>query len=130
MRRGTVIILLLLALAASMGCSIGTNITPGGNTPVAKTWQQVIEFTGSSMKTTQKFSIGSNEWRIRWTTTPGANGDGNFVIYVYAGNGDMVDVAANIIGKGADTSYVYAGGEYYLTILSDQNYDIVIEQNK
>jgi len=96
--------------------------------PAAKSWQQVTEFTGDSTKTTQPFTIESGEWRITWTATPGTYGDGNFVIYLYSADGNMVSVAANVIGEGGDTSYVYTSGTYYLSIIAVENYDIVIEQ--
>ncbi len=38
---------------------------------VVKIWQQVIEFGGSSIKTTQKSTIDSDEWMLTWTTTLG-----------------------------------------------------------
>src|SRR5450830_1605932 len=104
------------------------NVTPKKPAPAAKNWQQVTEFTGDSTKTTQPFTIVSNEWRIAWTATPGTYGDGNFVIYLYSADGNIVSVAANVIGEGGDTSYVYTSGTYYLSIIAIENYDIVIEQ--
>ena len=62
---------------------------------VVKIWQQVIEFAGSSIKTTQKSTIDSDEWMLTWTTTL-RDYEGNFVIYVYSGNGDIVNVVANL----------------------------------
>jgi len=67
---------------------------------VVKIWQQVIEFGGSSIKTTQKSTIDSDEWMLTWTTTLG-DYEGNFVIYVYSGNGDIVNVVANLEGPHA-----------------------------
>jgi len=62
---------------------------------VVKIWQQVIEFGGSSIKTTQKFTIDSDKWMLTWAITLG-DYEGNFVIYVYSGNGDIVNVVANL----------------------------------
>jgi hypothetical protein len=128
--------------AASSG-NKGTATTTGTNTtettkavvtptpkPVAKTWQKVIEFKGSSIKTTQKFNIVSNNWRIKWSTTPTSIGNMNFQIYVNDASGANVGVAANIIGKGSDESYMTDIGEHSLTINTAQNYDIIIEQEK
>lgn len=106
--------------------TIKTNIP----TTAPKTWQQVITFKGSSIKTTQKFTIDSNNWRIKWSTTPGKLGDMNFQIYINDANGAPVGVAANIIGKGNDESYMTDIGEFSLTINTAQNYNIVIEQEK
>ncbi|MBX4271863.1 hypothetical protein [Clostridium estertheticum] len=98
--------------------------------PVVKTWHKVIEFKGSSIKTTQKFNIDSNNWRIKWSTTPGSMGKMNFQIYVNDAKGDNIGVAANIIGKGSDESYMTDTGEHSLTINTAQNYTITIEQEK
>jgi len=98
----------------------------------AKTWQKVIDFKGNSIKTTQKFTISSDEWKIKWSTTPGTYGDMNFQIYLYDGNGNLAGsgVLANIIGKGSDESFIYESGEYYLMINTAQNYTITVEENK
>lgn len=144
MRRSVIIVLVLLALVASVGCATAPNTTPS-TTPVpppvvvpvekkppvvkAKTWKKVIEFTGNGIKTTQKFTIDSDEWMLTWATTPG-DFAGNFIVYVNRGNGETVSMAANVMGKAADTSYFYAGGEYYLYIISTQPYSIIISQYK
>jgi hypothetical protein len=98
--------------------------------PAAKTWQQIIAFEGSSTKNTQTFHVTSNEWRINWSTQPGQYGDMNFQIMVYKGENNLVSVAANVIGKGADTSYMRGSGDYYLMINTAQPYKITIEENK
>lgn len=110
-----------------------TTVTPVVETtakPVEKTWQKVTEFKGASIKKTQKFTVTSDEWRIKWSTTPGQYGDMNFQIYVNDSEGNMTDVVANIIGKGSDESYMDNAGVYSLEINTAQNYVITIEQNK
>lgn len=101
-------------------------------TEKTKTWQRVTEFRGNSIKTTKKFTIDSDEWKIKWSTAPGEYGDMNFQIYLYDTNGNLAGsgVLANIIGRGNDESYIYESGEYYLMINTAQNYNITIEQNK
>lgn len=144
MRRSVIAILVLLVLVVGAGCATVPNTAPS-TTPVpppvvvpvekkppvvkAKTWQTVIEFTGNGIKTTQKFTIASDEWMLTWATTPGSF-EGNFIVYVNRGNGEMVNVAANVMGKAADTSYFYAAGEFYLEIISTQPYSIIISQYK
>jgi hypothetical protein len=109
--------------------TIQTSIT---ETEKPKTWQRVMQFNGSSIKTTRKFTINSDEWKIKWSTYPGEYGDMNFQIYLYNNDGNLAGsgIIANIIGKGNDESYVYESGEYYLTINTAQNYRIIIEQYK
>ena len=105
--------------------------TPIAETVKAKEWQTVKIFKGSSIKTTQKFTVTSDEWRIVWSTTPVESiGDMNFQIYVNDSNGDNISVAANIIGKGNDESYMTGSGEYSLMLNSAQNYVVKVEENK
>jgi len=134
----------ILALSIGMsliGCSaspkpiktepITINVETKEVKPVVKVWQKVIKFKGNSIKTTQKFNVTSNEWRIKWSTTPvKALGDMNFQIYVNNSKGENISVAANVIGKANDESYMDKSGDYSLTINTAQDYNIIIEQNK
>lgn len=94
------------------------------------TWQTVTTFEGNSIKDTETFHVSSNEWRINWSTEPGQLGDMNFQIYVYKDSEIPVSVAANVIGKGNDISYVRGSGDYYLKINTAQPYKIIIEEKK
>jgi hypothetical protein len=94
------------------------------------TWHDVITFEGDSTKNTQTFHISSNNWAISWATTPGKYGDMNFAIMIYDENGNLIDSAANIIGKGSDTTYMKGSGNYYLKIITGQPYKIRIEEYK
>lgn len=98
--------------------------------PKAKNWQKVIAFSGSSIEKTQKFTINSNEWRIKWSTLPSKYGDTNFVVSVYDENGDIVNVVVTSVGKGADESYIIGTGTYSLEIDTVQKYNIIIEENE
>ena len=92
-----------------------------------KAWKEVIKFSGSSIKTTQKFTVTADEWRIKWDTTPTAD-DANFQIYVNNADGSIKSVVANIIGKGSDESYITGSGEFSLTINTSQKYNVTIEE--
>lgn len=94
------------------------------------TWHDVITFEGNSIKDTQTFHISSNYWAIGWATQPGEYGDMNFQIFVYDENGSLVNVVANVIGKGSDTSYMRGEGNYYLSINTGQPYVIKISEYK
>lgn len=124
-----------------IGLMIPTNSAPTHNskttvtqkTPEAKpeaTWHDVITFEGNSIKNTQTFHISSNDWAISWATTPGEYGDSNFAVTVFTENGNLVDMVANIIGKGSDISYMKGSGDYYLKIISGQPYKIKIQEFK
>lgn len=95
-----------------------------------KTWVDVTKFEGNGIKNTEKFNIDSDEWRIVWSTQPGDSGKQNFQIYVNDKDGELSDVAANIIGQGNDTSYMNKSGQYSLKIVSGQPYTITIQEKK
>jgi hypothetical protein len=84
---------------------------------------KVAEWQGASIKNTETFEVASKEWKIFWAT----RGDSNFSITVYDANTDkMVDLVANIIGSGSDTSVIRGKGRFYLKILASQDYKIQI----
>jgi len=139
-----VIIVIIIAIITSGGSDDKGSTDASGKTVsstaadadngAAKEWKEIAKFEGNSIKTTEKFIIDSDEWRIKWSTTPGEYGDMNFQIYVYNSDGSLNTssggIVANIIGKGSDTSYIHESGEYYLTINTAQNYTITIEELK
>jgi len=139
----TGILILTMSVLLFSGCSSQANSEPTTSDPVAAkpavadpvvaepTWQTVATFTGDAIRNTEKFTITSDEWRITWDTTPLEQyGDMNFQIYIYGQDQEMVGVAANVIGKANDVSYMYQPGEFYLTINTAQSYNIVIEELK
>jgi len=98
--------------------------------PSKLTWYKVVQWRGKSIKDTETFNISSREWRISWETNPGEYGDMNFQIYVYKSNGDLVSVAANVIGYDKDSTIIRGAGSYYLTINTGQPYSIVVEERR
>ena len=93
---------------------------------VKKEWRDIARWKGSAIKNTETFHISSDTWVINWLTEPGKYGDMNFQIFVYKANGELVTVAANVIGKNEDHSIMRGKGDYYLMINSAQIYSIVI----
>ncbi len=91
-----------------------------------KDWQEVAKWSGSAIKNTETFHISSDTWVISWLTEPGKFGEMNFQIYVHKANGELVTVAANVIGKNEDHSVMRGKGDYYLMINSAQIYSVVI----
>ncbi len=92
-----------------------------------ESWHYIDSFEGNGIKNTETFTIPSNEWRISWDTRSGEYGDMNFQIFVYSEDGDLVGVAANVIGEDEDSSIMRGAGDYYLTINTAQPYEITIE---
>ena len=91
--------------------------------PTASGWRTVAHFTGHGMKNTPRFSISSDEWRIRWK----AKGDGIFQIYAIGTDG-MPQPAANVQGSDSDETYMHGAGSYYLDFnTSGEQYEVWVE---
>lgn len=93
----------------------------------ATIWHEIARWQGKGIKNTETFHIPSREWRISWSTKPGEYGDMNFQIFVYKSDGSLVTVAANVIGKDKDSSFMRGAGDYYLTINTGQPYLVIVE---
>jgi len=93
-------------------------------------WKQVVSWKGHGTKNTENFVVGSNNWRIRWSTAPATQGLGSFTITVCDPSGKTISTAANVSGFDKSSSYMKQGGEFYLTITSTQPYLITVEQKE
>lgn len=99
--------------------------------PAAVSWHGVQKWEGSATKKTESFHITGDEWRLSWATRPGEIGAANFSISVYdVHTGQMAALAANVIGKNADTSVMRGAGDYYLDISTLQPYVIEVEDSQ
>lgn len=125
-----ILIFIFIALETSITLAAPKKATP--KKPIVKTspWKQVVQFKGNTIKNTQRFNISSNEWRVTWSTKPGAYGDMNFMVFLCDSKGDMTDGIANVIGKASDTSYFYKKGTYSFNINTAQTYVITVEEKK
>lgn len=108
--------------------STSSNSEDTDKTTDDSTTKVVAEWSGNSIKNTETFHITSNEWTISWDTEPGKYGEMNFQIYVYDANGNLKDVAANVIGASNDHTIERGSGDYYLTINTAQPYTIQVKQ--
>lgn len=96
-------------------------------------WTKVKGWKGSGTKTTERFTVSGPEWRIAWAGArevfPGA---GILQIFVYRSDGELVELAANKVGPGADVSYVQSGpGEYYLMVNSaNLDWEITVSDSR
>lgn len=93
-------------------------------------WKKIAQWEGKATKNTETFFISTREWRISWETRPGEYGDMNFQIYIYKENGDLVSLAANVIGYDKDNTIIRGAGNYYLEINTAQPYTIIIEEKR
>ncbi len=111
--------------------TIQTTMPTGTKTAIPiVTWKEVARWEGQAIKNTETFSISSREWRISWDTKPGEYGDMNFQIYIYKADGNLVSVAANVIGANKDSSIMRGAGDYYLSINTAQPYTIIVEEKQ
>jgi PKD repeat protein len=95
--------------------------TPGNNI--------IASWTGSANKNTEMFHVPSNEWKITWNTQAGNLGNGIFSIVIYNSDGSYKDIAANVMGSNSDSSIIRGSGDYYLKIVTTQQYEITVSQN-
>jgi hypothetical protein len=120
-------VLVCLAMAA---CVLPTFAQAGKPIDTANL-REVASWQGDGIKNTEAFTITKQTWYVMWATTPGKHGDMNFQIYVYReGSGELVGVAANVIGESRDYSVFRGTGQYYLTINSGQPYTVVVMEPK
>ena len=98
--------------------------------PKQTAWYKVAQWQGKGIKNTETFNISSKEWRISWETKAGEYGEMNFQIYVYKSDGDLVSVAANVIGYDKDSTIIRGKGIHYLTINTAQPYTVLIEERR
>jgi len=96
-----------------------------------KTWQPIKTWTGSGIKQTETFYVASSEWRISWQTS-NIRYAGILQIFVYDDKGNLVSLAANVMGESSDASYIHGGpGKYYLDINScNEDWKIVVEDQR
>ncbi len=85
-------------------------------------WSYVISWKGNGAKTTESFKV-KESWRIRWKNL----GD-ILQIYVHNLNGDFIALPVNTLEKGADISYIYEIGEFYLTVNALGKWEVDIEE--
>lgn len=90
----------------------------------AGNWIDVASWSGKSIRSTEKFTVGS-PWKIVWDTRPGDLGAMNFQIFIY-GEDEMPGVAANVIGADQDESIQHKAGTYYLQFNTAQRYTVKV----
>ncbi|MDI3548180.1 MAG: hypothetical protein PWR10_1832 [Halanaerobiales bacterium] len=80
----------------------------------------VAEYSGNGMKNTRPFKV-NGPWEIQWD----AKGD-IFQIFLFSGDGQLIDIAANQQGPGKGSYYSPKVGEYYLQVNALGNWEIKI----
>jgi len=120
-----VLIVAVFVLAGRSSPAIRTSWYTPGSPDRPRQWTTVASWRGSSIKSTETFTVGP-EWKIAWDTKPGQYGAMNFQIYVYDAAGGLTGLAANIIGADHDESIQHEAGTYYLQFNSAQPYEVKV----
>lgn len=81
----------------------------------------IAQYSGNGTQNTRPFEVNS-PWEIQWD----ANGQ-IFQVYLYDGNGNLVDVAANQMEAGKGSYYSPKTGSFYLQVnaMGDWKVEIV-----
>jgi|SRR6056297_2242313 len=80
----------------------------------------IVEHSGKGVKTTRPFTT-NGPWEIQW------DAEGQiFQIYLYSGEGNLVDVAANQTGAGTGSYYNPKDGTYYIEVNAMGNWELKI----
>ena len=94
---------------------------------IATGWREIKRFTGNADTTTEPFNVPSTTWRIRWSySSPQAT---SFSFFVYKVDQTAYVEAVSSYATGASSAtYINKGqANFYLSITTLANYEIIIE---
>lgn len=134
-----------IALVMLAGCSLGSagttvsaasvnamfaprTVAANRSVPQSAAPTTVLDVSGSGIKTTQSFTVGP-AWDMAWSYDCSAFGQqGNFAALVkLPGGGSSPNIGTNQLGTGgSDVEHFHAGGTFYLEIISDCAWHIVV----
>lgn len=100
-------------------------------------WTVVKSWEGTSLKSTEPFTITSSKWRIKWECSSISEEPAGQIFAIEAdrpgGDGTEVEIAANVVNQKSakDVSYVYKSGEFFLKVInSNSRWKITVEEEK
>ncbi|RJO61198.1 hypothetical protein C4544_03445 [candidate division WS5 bacterium] len=94
------------------------NVDAHNKKQASRSWVTIKSWSGSSAKTTEPFEIASLPWKIKWSNKDIYNAGAGNIFQVYlmdAATNAPVDVLVNA-HVGADESFVYQAGKFYLKV--------------
>jgi hypothetical protein len=111
-----------LSLCASLSRPAGANaivLKPETSAPDAgKSWVVTKAWQGSGSKETETFTV-TGHWRVDWIYSPSSSSGGVFQVFIYSADcRQLLNLAANSLKGGSDTSFWAGSGTYYLKISS------------
>ena len=94
--------------------------------PEKETW--LLHYSGQGDKTTESFTVTQAPWRITWDFDEDTYRSGHFTIQVYnRTDSSYVESIAGVDHSGADESFIYQEGTFYLDITSTHgNWEISV----
>ena len=108
--------------------------TPIRATPTPRprlVWQEADRWTGTKILTTGNFRVRADEWRITWATEPG---EFAFKIKLHNSNQMLKTVVIDEINPEPNSMVFRRPGDdydytdYYLVIIADQPYTVIVEE--
>jgi hypothetical protein len=111
-----------LSLCASLALPGRTSaivLRPEAAAPdTGKTWIAMKAWQGSGSKETETFTVTAH-WRVDWIYSPASSSGGVFQVFIYSADGrQLLNLAADSLKGGSDTSFWAGPGTYYLKISS------------
>jgi hypothetical protein len=111
-----------LSLCASLTRPAGASaivLKPEASAPDAgKAWAAIKAWQGNGNKETETFTV-TGHWRIDWIYSPATSSGGVFQVFIYSADGrQLLNLAANSLKGGSDTSFWAGPGTYYLKVSS------------
>jgi hypothetical protein len=114
-----------------------TAVTTSMTTPVATTsmttpvatagWREIKRFTGSADMTTEPFNIPATMWRIRWSYSSPQTTSFSFFVYEVGQSAYVSAVSSYTLGASSVTNISKGQSNFYLSITTRANYEIIIE---
>jgi hypothetical protein len=105
-----------------------TATTASMTTPVATAgWREIKRFTGSADMTTEPFNIPATMWRIRWSYSSPQTTSFSFFVYEVGQSAYVSAVSSYTLGASSVTNISKGQSNFYLSITTRANYEIIIE---
>ena len=92
-------------------------------------WVTVAQWQGVGIKTTEIFTIDSDEWAVAWQCGESQHGFDIFQGFIY--NADKrfdIGVIGNVAQPAKDISYFHKGGRYYIEVNSTCPWSILVSK--
>jgi hypothetical protein len=97
-------------------------------------WKTTHTFSGNGSKKTGTFTVG-DDWRIAWSCNPSSFGGiaYNMIIIVDSPDGNMIDSGVNSMckkGNSSDVAEIHTGGQVFLSVTSEGDWTIAVQELK